>query len=148
MSVLKAHRSESKAEFVNVANKIYIQTIAFLSSRYSRLVSKSVSELASEVVDHAEKANSIYPSDAARKELRKQHLLEARASLMALDVHLAHCYDLMMTNPSGCFTTGSGNSVGASDAKKKLEHMAQELGDLIDAENGLLTNVLKSDKSR
>jgi len=148
MSVLKAHRSESKAEFVNVANKIYIQTIAFLSrlsSRYSRLVSKSVSELASEVVDHAEKANSIYPSDAARKELRKQHLLEARASLMAL---LAHCYDLMMTNPSGCFTTGSGNSVGASDAKKKLEHMAQELGDLIDAENGLLTNVLKSDKSR
>lgn len=70
MSVLKAHRSESKAEFVNVANKIYIQTIAFLSrlsSRYSRLVSKSVSELASEVVDHAEKANSIYPSDAARK---------------------------------------------------------------------------------
>ena len=64
MSVLKAHRSESKAEFVNVANKIYIQTIAFLSrlsSRYSRLVSKSVSELASEVVDHAEKANSIYP---------------------------------------------------------------------------------------
>ena len=75
MSVLKAHRSESKAEFVNVANKIYIQTIAFLSrlsSRYSRLVSKSVSELASEVVDHAEKANSIYPSDAARKELRKQ----------------------------------------------------------------------------
>jgi hypothetical protein len=26
--------------------------------------------------------------------------------------------------------------------------MAQELGDLIDAENGLLTNVLKSDKSR
>lgn len=134
-----------------VANKIYIQTIAFLSrlsSRYSRLVSKSVSELASEVVDHAEKANSIYPSDTARKELRKQHLLEARASLMALDVHLAHCYDLMMTNPSGCFTTGSGNSVGASDAKKKLEHMAQELGDLIDAENGLLTNVLKSDKSR
>ena len=116
MSVLKAHRSESKAEFVNVANKIYIQTIAFLSrlsSRYSRLVSKSVSELASEVVDHAEKANSIYPSDAARKELRKQHLLEARASLMALDVHLAHCYDLMMTNPSGCFTTGSGNSAGA-----------------------------------
>lgn len=151
MSVLKAHRSESKAEFVNVANKIYIQAVGFLSrlsSRYSRLVSKSVSELASEVVNHAEKANSIYPSDATRKELRKQHLIEARASLMALDVHLAHCYDLMMTNPSGCFTTVGGSSVDASKAKKKLEHMAQELGDLIDAENVLLTNVLKSDKSR
>lgn len=144
MSVLKAHRSESKAEYINVANKIYIQTINFLSrlsSRYSRLV-------ASEVLDHTEKANSIYPSDAMRKELRKTHLLEARASLMALDVHLSHCYELMMTNPSGCFTTGSGNSVKSSDAKKKLEHMAQELGELIDRENGLLTNVLKSDKGR
>ena len=67
---------------------------------------------------------------------------------MALDVHLSHCYELMMTNPSGCFTTGSGNIVKASDAKKKLEHMAQELGELIDRENGLLTNVLKSDKGR
>ena len=96
MSVLKAHRSESKAEYINVANKIYIQTINFLSrlsSRYSRLVASEVSSLASEVLDHTEKANSIYPSDAMRKELRKTHLLEARASLMALDVHLSHCYD-------------------------------------------------------
>ena len=88
MSVLKAHRTESKAEFVNVANQIYVQTIQFLSrlsSRYSRLLSSPVSALASEVIDHAEKANSIYPSDDLRKELRKTHLLEARASLMALD---------------------------------------------------------------
>ena len=151
MSVLKAHRSESKAEFVNTANKIYVQTINFLSrlsSRYSRLVADPVSGLAAEVLDNAEKANSIYPSDTTRKELRKQHLLESRAALMALDVHLAHCYELMMTNPSGCFTTGSENSVSSSDAKKKLERMAQDLGELIDTENGLLTSVLKSDKGR
>ncbi len=151
MSVLKAHRSESKAEFVNTANKIYVQTINFLSrlsSRYSRLVADPVSRLAAEVLDHAEKANSIFPSDEVRKELRKQHLLESRASLMALDVHLSHCYELMMTNPSGCFTTGSGNTVSSTDAKKKLERMAQDLGELIDAENGLLTSVLKSDKGR
>lgn len=107
-----------------------------------------VANLASEVLDHVEKGNSIYPSDTTRKELRKTHLLEARASLMALDVHLAHCYELMMTNPAGCFTTTTGKTVVASDAKKKLEHMAQELGELIDQENHLLTNVLKSDKSR
>lgn len=151
MSVLKAHRSESKAEFVNAANKIYVQTINFLSrlsTRYSRLMATQVANLATEVLDHVEKANSIYPSDETRKELRKTHLLEARASLMALDVHLAHCYELMMTNPAGCFTTGNGNSVSASDAKRKLDHMAQELGELIDRENTLLTNVLKSDKSR
>ena len=151
MSVLKAHRSESKAEFINTANQIYVQTINFLSrlsSRYSRLMATQVANLATEVLDHAEKANNIYPSDATRKELRKTHLLEARASLMALDVHLAHCYELMMTNPAGCFTTGSGKTVSSTDAKRKLEHMAQELGELIDRENGLLNNVLKSDKGR
>ena len=56
------------------------------------------------------------------EELRKQHLLESRAALMALDVHLAHCYDLMMLNPAGCFTKSNGDNVGSSDAKKKLEH--------------------------
>lgn len=59
MSVLKAHRSESKAEFVNSANKIYIQTINFLtrlSSRYSRLVASQVANLASEVLDNVEKS--------------------------------------------------------------------------------------------
>lgn len=151
MSVLKAHRSESKAEFVNAANKIYVQTINFLSrlsTRYSRLMATQVANLATEVLDHVEKANSVYPSEETRKELRKTHLLEARASLMALDVHLAHCYELMMTNPAGCFSTGNGKPVASSDAKRKLDHMAQELGELIDKENTLLTNVLKSDKSR
>ena len=151
MSVLKAHRSESRAEYVNTANKIYVQTINFLSrlsSRYSRLVAESVAELASDVVDNAEKANSIYPSDETRKELRKRHLLESRAALMALDVHLAHCYELLMLNPAGCFTKSNGDRVSSTDAKKKLERMSQELGELIDAENTMLTNVLKSDKGR
>ena len=64
MSVLKAHRSESKAEFINTANKIYVQTINFLSrlsSRYSRLVADSVSGLAAEVLDNAEKRTVFFP---------------------------------------------------------------------------------------
>lgn len=151
MSVLQAHRSESKAEFINTANKIYVHTINFLSrlsSRYSRLVAAPVSGLAAEVIDNAEKANSIYPSDETRKELRKRYLLQSRAALMALDVHLAHCYELMMLNPAGCFSKSNGDHVSSSDAKKKLEHMSQELGELIDDENAMLTNVLKSDKGR
>lgn len=151
MSVLKAHRSESKAEYVNTANQIYVETINFLSrlsARYSRLMAVDVAHLASEVVSNAEKANSIYPSDATRKELRKQHLLESRAALMALDVKMAHCYDIMMLNPEGCFTTSGGNSVKAAKAKEVLERMAQSLGELIDSENGMLTSTLKSDKER
>ena len=77
MSVLKSKRTESKAEYVNVANAIYIETINFLtriSARYSRLIAEPVAKLAGEVIDHAEKANSIYPSDDQRRQLRKAHL--------------------------------------------------------------------------
>ena len=136
MSVLKSKRTESKAEYVNVANAIYIETINFLtriSARYSRLIAEPVAKLAGEVIDHAEKANSIYPS---------AHLLEARASLMALDVRLTHCYLIMTQNPQGCFTTPSGKSVDAKKATERLDKMAQKLGELIDKENDLLQGMI------
>lgn len=145
MSVLKSKRTESKAEYVNVANAIYIETINFLtriSARYSRLIAEPVAKLAGEVIDHAEKANSIYPSDDQRRQLRKAHLLEARASLMALDVRLTHCYLIMIQNPQGCFTTPSGKSVDSKKATERLDKMAQKLGELIDRENDLLQGMI------
>ena len=147
MSVLKAKRTTSKAEFVNTANNIYVETLNFLtrmSARYARLLAEPVAKLAGEVIDHAEKANSIYPSDAQRRELRKAHLLEARASLMALDVRLTHCYLVMNKNPEGCFTTAAGKQVSSSEAMEKLDKMAQSLGDLIDEENELLKGQIKT----
>ena len=95
MSVLKSKRSTSKAEYVNLANLIYTETVAFLtrlSARYARLLAEPVAALAGEVIDHTEKANSIFPKGAPNLELRKGHLLEARAALMALDVRLGHCF--------------------------------------------------------
>ena len=80
--------------------------------------------------------------------MRKQHLLEARASLMALDVLLTLCYQSMMLNPEGAFTTSKGRTVESSEATRKLEHMAETLGNLIDKESNLITKVLKSDKAR
>ena len=62
MSVLKSKRTESKAEFVNTANQIYVETLNFLtrlSARYSRLVAEQVAKPSGEIVDYAEKANSI-----------------------------------------------------------------------------------------
>ena len=151
MSVLAQKRTVSKAEFVNTANQIYIETLNFLtrlSARYSRLVAEPVAKLAGEIIDHAEKANSIFPSAAQRVELRKAHLLEARASLMALDVRLTHCYLIMNENPEGCFTTAKGKSVGSKDAMEKLDKMAQSLGELIDKENELLKGQIKSTGQR
>ena len=151
MSVLAQKRTVSKAEFINTANQIYVETLNFLtrlSARYSRLIAEPVANLAGEVIDHAEKANSIFPSDAQRVELRKAHLLEARASLMALDVRLTHCYMIMSQNPEGCFTTSKGKSVGSSEAMEKLDKMAQSLGELIDQENELLKGQVKSTGQR
>ena len=69
MSVLKQKRTTSKAEFINTANQIYVETLNFLtrlSARYSRLIAEPVAKLAGEIIDHAEKANSIFPSDNQR----------------------------------------------------------------------------------
>ena len=58
MSVLKSKRTTSKAEFVNTANQIYIETLNFLtrlSARYSRLLAEPTAVLAGEVIDHAGK---------------------------------------------------------------------------------------------
>ena len=146
MSVLKAQRSVSKMEFVNCAGEIYDETINFLtrlSARYARLVAEPIAKLAGEVEDHAEKANSIYPSDDQRRSLRKAHLLEARASLMALDTRLSKCYRIMNLNPEGCFTTSTGRQVESGKAQEKLDKMAQRLGDLIDRENELLKGQIK-----
>ena len=146
MSVLKSKRTTSKAEFVNTAHQIFVETLGFLtrlSARYSRLLAEPTAKLAGEVIDHAEKANSIFPSDPQRVELRKAHLLEARASLMALDVRLTHCYTLMSQNPQGCFTDGKGKSLPPSEALEKLDRMAQSLGEKIDQENELLKGQIK-----
>lgn len=146
MSVLKSKRTTSKAEFVNTAHQIFVETLGFLtrlSARYSRLLAEPTAKLAGEVIDHAEKANSIFPSDPQRVELRKAHLLEARASLMALDVRLTHCYTLMSQNPQGCFTDGKGKSLPPSEAVEKLDRMAQSLGEKIDQENELLKGQIK-----
>ena len=75
---------------------------------------------------------------------RKAHLLEARASLKALDVRLTHCYTVMMQNPEGCFTTSSGRQVGSKEAIEKLDRMAANLGEMIDHEDELIKGNIKS----
>ena len=104
--------------------------------------------LAGEVIDQTEKANSIFPKGEPNLGLRKGHLLEARAALMALDVRLGHCYTILALNPQGCFTKPDGKSVPPAEATKKLDDMSQSLGEKIDRENELIRAVLESDRKR
>lgn len=151
MSVLKMKRTVSRAEFVNKASEIYDETIAFLtriSARWSRLVAEPIANLAGEVEDFSVKANSIFPSDDQRIQLRLENLHRARAALMALDMRLSKCYRQMIKNPEGCFTTSKGKPVSASEAEEKLDRMAQSLGELIDDENELLKGQIKSTSAK
>ena len=144
MSVLKTRRGMSKAEFVNTANKIYTETLWFLSrlsARYSRLLAKDTIHLAHEIIANAEMANTMSPVDQVRFELRQRYLLQAKASLGALDIQMSHIYELLMLNPEGAF-----DNKDKAGAIKKLDKMAESLGCLIDDEGKLLAGVLKSDK--
>ena len=111
-------------------------------------LAEPVAALAGEVIDQTEKANSIFPKGEPNMGLRKGHLLEARAALMALDVRLGHCYTILALNPQGCFTKPDGKSIPAAEATKKLDNMAQSLGEKIDRENELIRAVLESDRKR
>ena len=115
MSVLKSKRRTSKAEFVNTANSIFLETVNFLtrlSARYSRIIAEPTAKIAMDVRDRARRA-------------------------------LGDVYQILILNPEGCFTTSTGKTVDASTASKKLDKMAQHLGDLIDRERELLAGALR-----
>ena len=149
MSVLKSKRGKSKAEFVNVAHQIYVETLGFLSrlsARYSRILTQTTAELAAAVVDNAVAANTLLPTDEVRYNERKAYLLRSRGALAALDYHMARVYEVLMMNPEGAFSTSSGASVKGDKACARLDKMAQSLGEKIDEEGKLLSGVLKSDR--
>ena len=95
-------------------------------------------------MDYAEKANKTYPSGEINMNIRAAHLIEARASLSALDVRLTHCYTILMQNPQGAFS----KSLSSTEATRRLDHMAQELGELINREDSLLKGVIKNDRKK
>ena len=151
MSVLKSKRHTSTAEFVNVADEIFSETLGFLirlSNRHQRLLGQDTMRLASETLDNAEKAQNIRITDEVTFNLRREYLQRSRASLMALDVHMAHIWQTLMKNPQGAFTNTKGNTIPPSEAIERLDKMAESLGEKIDKEKNLITSLLQSDKQK
>lgn len=152
MSVLKSRRRESAGEYVNLANNIYEHVLWFLirlSNRYQRLLASDVMKLASEVLDYSEKANNItVGSDQLSYDLRKTFLINAKVSVMALDVHMSHIWNIIQENPQGCFTNTKGNTVSPQRADEILNKMADKLGNEIDEFKNKVTALLRSDNER
>ena len=121
LSVLKCKRTDSKAEYVNIANQIYMETIVFFNAIVQpvrQTAGGAGGKTGRGSYGQLREGKQNFPSDEQRKSLRKGHLLEAQASLSALDVRLTHCYIIMWQNPEGCFTTASGRVLKAEEAKR------------------------------
>lgn len=119
-----------------------------MSARYARILAQPIADLAGDVLDNCERANTYYPRDDERKALRKDALLKARGSLRALDVRLTHCYEIMTWNAQGCFSTSDKAAFDADTALIRLDRMAESLGNLIEEEDNLLRAVMESDSKR
>lgn len=99
MSVLANKRIVSKAEFVNTANQIYVETLGFLtrmSARYSRLMAEPVAKLAGEVIDHSEKAR-----------LPIQNHLQCLADNLLVHFLCLHILDFFLRPPGRVSPCGS-----------------------------------------
>ena len=150
MSVLKARRNESKAQFVQTAYQIYIQSMNFashLSAKYSRILLPGIVDNATQLLTRVNTANAIRPVDEERYNLRHTDFLEAKRALDALDVFLTICYDTIRQNPQGAFLKKK-EQLSPSEAIYKLNKMAYNLGELIDEETKLLAGIIKSDSEQ
>lgn len=148
MSVLASQRSKSYVEYVSIADQIYISTLDFMthiSNRYSRLIANKIMELASDLLTYTESANSTKIANPKATELYMNYLLQAKAALNSLDIHLAHCVELMMMNPQGCFQN-KDKVIDKSKAQQKISKICYKLGCFIDEEDQLLSNLITNQK--
>lgn len=151
MSVLKSKRNESTAEYVNVADNIFAYTLWFctkLSVRFQRPLGDRIMELAGNIIKYAEMANNIRISDEVTFKVRREYLLKARSSVMALDVFMYYVWHALMKNPQGCFTNSKGNTKTPKEAIETLDKMADKLGADIDEFRNKVTTLLDTDKQK
>lgn len=99
-------------------------------------------ELASKIATETITANSIFPNSLQAVEMRRGHLLEAKAAIYALCAKLGLCYRTLMRNPQGAFTTANGRQLTSEEAVTKLDKMAQKLGEALNRELELIEGVL------
>ena len=83
----RLNNDENKFEVVDMANKVYKQTVKLcvkLPKRYTYLVTQKVVDTAFDVMANAKTANSIFPINHHEAQIRRDYWLIARAKLQAL----------------------------------------------------------------
>lgn len=134
MAVYKALRGDSTVQFVETARLLAVHTRKYclkMPKRYTFFGAQSLSAMADAIYNEVKMANSIYPSNAADAQLRRNHLIEANAKLQAFNGQLAIMIDLLAQNPP-----------------KWLGHACEVWTTLSLEEAKLISGVKKADKER
>ena len=136
MSVPKSQRSESVIQFLETARQLEIYTIkecARFPKRYMFLITKDIVGLATKVYNDAKAANSIYLTNAAEVQLRKNYIIQANCALQCLLSQLDIAREFIRT----------------TDANKPIKSTVWEgWVNLITSEAKLLSSLKESDKKR
>ena len=136
MSVPKSQRSESVIQFLETARQLEIYTIkecARFPKRYMFLITKDIVGLATKVYNDAKAANSIYPTNAAEVQLRKNYIIQANCALQCLLSQLDIAREFIRT----------------TDANKPIKSTVWEgWVNLITSEAKLLSSLKKREKKR
>lgn len=151
MSVLANMRTESKAEFIKVANDLAMESIDLvsrLSARYGRIFTEKISEVALDLIVQTTKANTIRATDKQKFGLRAECLYKARQDLDALEILLIMVYEILLKNPKAAFNKKKPDTTNYDTewATKKLNQIVYSIGLKIDKEEALLKGVIESDK--
>ena len=128
---------------VDNARKLYAKTLKLclkMPKRYTYLVLQNVIELAARVRDNAKAANSVFPTNAHEAQIRRDYWIHARAALQSLALAVDSFLDIPDTLQYRDGTTGKTKGITV----KELE----ELADLINREQALLTKQLKDEHER
>lgn len=105
MAVYKALRGESSVQYVETARKLAVHTRKYclrMPKRYTFFGVQELCSLADDVYNETKMANSVYPTNEAELQLRRNHLIEANAKLQALVGQLGIMTELLKSgsNPN------------------------------------------------
>lgn len=131
MSVYKALRGDSSVQFVETARKLAVHTrkcCLKMPKRYT-----FYGALADTIYNEVKMANSVFPGNQHEAQLRRDHLIEANATLQALIGQLGIMSDLLKQNP---------------EKLRWLDNALEEWASLIAEEAKLISGVKKSDRER
>lgn len=136
MSVLKSKRGESVVQFLDTARELEIYTIkqcAKFPKRYMFLITKDIVALASATYNDVKAANSIYPTNAAEVQMRRNYIIRANCNLQCLISQIDIAREFVRT----------------TDGNKSIKSTVwQQWADLITTEARLLASLKESDKKR